>query len=216
MPAANRRSRSTTTASTHSAARPLSRGSTTSVPSAHAPNVNPDSRPSTAYTVQQHEFGQPQQGFASLDPSAQHMGVPAQADGPGLDPSLAAWNQQYGETSTMYAMPNGAPAHMHHSQQSFDQMQDVQYNYPSQHAPQLSLAEEKPKKGSASSATNDKELREMLSKNQERSLKEVAGEVISTERTSRAEKTKQLFAMIWCVPTALLAIAYLILTCFTG
>ncbi|KAF2095090.1 hypothetical protein NA57DRAFT_23992, partial [Rhizodiscina lignyota] len=53
------------------------------------------------------------------------------------------------------------------------------------------------KKGSTSSATNDKELREILSKNEGRSLKDLATEVLATERTSRAEKTKQLFAMIW-------------------
>lgn len=57
--------------------------------------------------------------------------------------------------------------------------------------------EVKKKKGAASSATNDKELREMLAKNDGRSLRDVAAEVLATERTPRAEKTKQLFAMLW-------------------
>lgn len=57
--------------------------------------------------------------------------------------------------------------------------------------------EVKKKKGAASSATNDKELREMLAKNDGRSLREVAAEVIATERTPKAEKSKQLFAMLW-------------------
>ncbi|KAF2463744.1 uncharacterized protein BDR25DRAFT_272684 [Lindgomyces ingoldianus] len=58
--------------------------------------------------------------------------------------------------------------------------------------------EEKKKKGSASgSATNDKELREMLVRNEGRGLKDVAAEVIATDRTSKAEKSKQLFAMLW-------------------
>lgn len=124
--------------------------------------------------------------------------MPAQPVGEGqsLDNSLTAWNQQYGEQA-LYAMPNAMPQHIQHPQQSFEQMQDVQYNYPNQQQAQIALADDKPKKGSASSATNDKELREMLSKNSDRSLKNVAAEVISTERTSRAEKTKQLFAMIW-------------------
>ncbi|KAF2176271.1 hypothetical protein K469DRAFT_607759 [Zopfia rhizophila CBS 207.26] len=58
-------------------------------------------------------------------------------------------------------------------------------------------AEEKKKKGSASGATNDKELREMLARNDGRDLKDVAAEVIATDRTSKAEKSKQLFAMLW-------------------
>jgi regulatory factor X len=59
-------------------------------------------------------------------------------------------------------------------------------------------AEEKKKKSSTSgSATNDKELREMLAKNEGRRLQDVAAEVIATDRTSKAEKSKQLFAMLW-------------------
>ena len=59
------------------------------------------------------------------------------------------------------------------------------------------LHEDKRRKGSAVTATNDKELREMLAKNEGRPLKEVAQEVIQKERTPMAEKTKQLFAMLW-------------------
>ncbi|KAK4543088.1 hypothetical protein LTR36_005865 [Oleoguttula mirabilis] len=59
------------------------------------------------------------------------------------------------------------------------------------------MPDDKRRKGSALTATNDKELREMLSKNEGRPLREVAQEVISKERTPMAEKTKQLFAMLW-------------------
>ena len=57
--------------------------------------------------------------------------------------------------------------------------------------------EDRRRKGSSATATNDKELRELLSKNEARSLPEVAQEVIAKERTPQAEKTKQLFAMLW-------------------
>lgn len=58
--------------------------------------------------------------------------------------------------------------------------------------------EDKKKKGSASgSATNDKELRQLLAQNETRNLKDVAAEVIQNDRTSKAEKSKQLFAMLW-------------------
>ncbi|KAK5732583.1 hypothetical protein LTR17_010398 [Elasticomyces elasticus] len=59
------------------------------------------------------------------------------------------------------------------------------------------MTEDKRRKGSAATATNDKELREMLAKNKTRALRDVAQEVIQKERTPMAEKTKQLFAMIW-------------------
>ena len=57
--------------------------------------------------------------------------------------------------------------------------------------------EDRRRKSSAATATNDKELRELLSRNEERGLKDVAQEVIQKERTPQAEKTKQLFAMLW-------------------
>ncbi|KAF2716941.1 hypothetical protein K431DRAFT_234238 [Polychaeton citri CBS 116435] len=57
--------------------------------------------------------------------------------------------------------------------------------------------DDKKKKGSAVTATNDKELREMLVKNEGRPLSDVAEEVKLKERTPFAEKTKQLFAMLW-------------------
>ncbi|KAF2736923.1 hypothetical protein EJ04DRAFT_431931 [Polyplosphaeria fusca] len=58
--------------------------------------------------------------------------------------------------------------------------------------------ESKRKKASgAGSATNDKELREMLQQYGHRDLKDVAVEVIQSDRGSKAEKTKQLYAMIW-------------------
>lgn len=56
------------------------------------------------------------------------------------------------------------------------------------------------KKGGSANSTNDKELREMLAANEHRTLQEVAHEVTANERTSRAERTKQLFAMLWYAP----------------
>lgn len=63
--------------------------------------------------------------------------------------------------------------------------------------PAVEMPDDKRRKTSAVTATNDKELREMLVKNEGRGLREVAQEVIQKERTPMAEKTKQLFAMLW-------------------
>lgn len=57
--------------------------------------------------------------------------------------------------------------------------------------------EDRRRKSSAATATNDKELRELLARNEARALRDVAQEVIQKERTPQAEKTKQLFAMLW-------------------
>ncbi|KAE9964601.1 hypothetical protein BLS_008208 [Venturia inaequalis] len=74
----------------------------------------------------------------------------------------------------------------------------VDYSYMPSQPPTSAPADPKAKKtGSQSSQTNDKELRELLSANIHRTLSDVAIEVLSTERTPRAEKTKQLFAMLW-------------------
>lgn len=85
-------------------------------------------------------------------------------------------------------------AHAYHQSMSQPPPQSQQYMTP------LVEVEDKKKKGSTSgSATNDKELRQMLQQNEGRKLKDVAAEVIQTDRTSKAEKSKQLFAMLWSV-----------------
>jgi regulatory factor X len=68
-----------------------------------------------------------------------------------------------------------------------------------QHAQPAAAEEEETKKrgGAAATQSNEKELRASLEQNLHRTLKDVAKEVLDSERTTRAEKTKQLFAMLW-------------------
>lgn len=61
----------------------------------------------------------------------------------------------------------------------------------------IDMHDERRRKSSGVTASNDKELREMLTRNEGRPLRDVAQEVIQKERTPMAEKTKQLFAMLW-------------------
>ncbi|KAF2142967.1 uncharacterized protein K452DRAFT_225624 [Aplosporella prunicola CBS 121167] len=81
------------------------------------------------------------------------------------------------------------------------QQQASEYGVSATNAPAAAASgaetDDKKKKSSSASATNDKELREMLTRAEGRTLKNVAEEVLRTERTSRAEKSKQLFAMLW-------------------
>jgi regulatory factor X len=60
----------------------------------------------------------------------------------------------------------------------------------------------KKKGGNATTAANEKheqELKELVEKNRGRSLSDVGAEVLRNERTSKCEKSKQLFAMLWYV-----------------
>jgi regulatory factor X len=182
-------------------ARPLSRASTTSI---HSYEQHHQSHGNQAQFQQQqaqqpHPNGYPHPQYnatyASLEPIIQAANHVSQQDGMPIE----AMQQLIGYAG------DSAPHHTHsHSMnsQSFDQNQAIQMamNHQQQYTPAPVEVEEKKKKGSASgAATNDKELREMLVRNGTRELKDVAAEVIATDRTSKAEKSKQLFAMLWYV-----------------
>ncbi|KAK8223637.1 RFX DNA-binding domain-containing protein, partial [Phyllosticta capitalensis] len=162
-----RRSRSTTSVSTKASQRPLSRASTTSIQSATTQDHSNDFQPH--HYQHQHPLSHSQQ-----------MSHPAQA------------HLQYAtmDQNLLHA------AHALGSQESI-MMNPQQADFVNNsHAPTAVASgaetDDKKKKGSTASATNDKELREMLSRADGRSLKDVADEVLRTERTSRAEKSKQL------------------------
>ncbi|KAF1957578.1 hypothetical protein CC80DRAFT_515724 [Byssothecium circinans] len=60
------------------------------------------------------------------------------------------------------------------------------------------LVKKKTKKGgSAGGARDDRELRELINQNTNRGLAEVARDILVLDRSSKAEKMKQLFAMLW-------------------
>jgi hypothetical protein len=111
-----------------------------------------------------------------------------------------------------------APAVQSHMQQTFYQQAPIQaypgnpmeYSYPvaqGHHgAParhmfpedRIPLLDVEPKKSRSSTGqANENELKDMIERNVHRSLDEVAGDVVANERTSSAEKSKQLFAMLW-------------------
>lgn len=115
-----------------------------------------------------------------------------------MDPMMQMQSQHF-------AMPGQTfpdPSQQYIPDNSFIMAGDTNYPMPPhmsmQFPPQVgSEPEDKRRKGSSATATNDKELRELLSRNEGRGLPDVAQEVIAKERTPQAEKTKQLFAMLW-------------------
>ncbi|KIW09123.1 uncharacterized protein PV09_00065 [Verruconis gallopava] len=203
MTSMDRRSRSTTGASQ----RPLSRDSTASIQSAAPRLVRADSMPQygaqAQYTTQQQHMAtsQPQQfdHFTVMQTVPQPQ--PFSTHGLPMSASDASQHQQY------HANPMQSQSAMYHSHslQAFGTQQpavDPQYaaSVGAQNVhgvPTPDMDDGKKRGGAASTQSNEKELREALEKNMHRSLKDVAEEVQASERTSRAEKTKQLFAMLW-------------------
>jgi regulatory factor X len=174
--------------SAHSVQRPDSRASTTSATSHH------DDDPS------QYDAKASQSTFMNTGPEAAllqyQQSMPPQ-QGSQYDMSQLQHMGHHHAQSAPYPIQGGYPGH-----DSAYLPQEVGYSnhvrvgsVPIQSG--SDLHDDKRRKGSAVTATNDKELREMLAKNEGRPLRDVAQEVIQKERTPMAEKTKQLFAMLW-------------------
>jgi regulatory factor X len=180
----------------------LSRASTTSIHSygqheqAHDFQPSYTQQPPHANNFQDHQYGQ---GYVPINSAlVQAVQHASQQESMPLDSvhRLMSFSAEPGHHAS--ASPS-LPA------QPFDPNHAVQYAQGAMSQPQqlvgtpVEIEEKKnTKKGSTTgSATNDKELREMLKANEGRSLEEVAKEVIATASSSKAEKTKQLFAMLW-------------------
>ncbi|KAE9965970.1 hypothetical protein EG328_009255 [Venturia inaequalis] len=198
MAGQTRRSRSTTAASQ----RPASRGSTASVHSGHTQHQHQHIE--SAYRVS------PYNGLP-IAPNNHQMGTDYSAHQQSIIQNAAnGVNAQdsFDSQALQMSMSGHIPPHFQSQDTSqfyqpsqvpyIAQQPAVDYSYMPSQPPTSAPADPKAKKtGSQSSQTNDKELRELLSANIHRTLSDVAIEVLSTERTPRAEKTKQLFAMLW-------------------
>ena len=105
---------------------------------------------------------------------------------------------QQGFHEPTYGMPYGNAMpyqpHMQHFRRD-------SVHYEGSPAPDDSNNETKRKKGTASTLANDQELRRLLQQHEGKTLRDVALEVQKTEGQNggKAEKAKQVFAMIWYV-----------------
>lgn len=172
----SRRERSATTQSARSdmPIRPPSRASTESI--------------NAAASLQQATELQHQHSFTGYTNEEQALVHQLSNTGNMVDPSLQGFGQQ---------MPNLHMQATHQGYAPLSQNYEQLYGGPVG-APSGAETDEKGKKrGPGATAANDKELRELLRQNESRNLKEVAVDVIANERTSKSEKTKQLFAMLW-------------------
>lgn len=138
--------------------------------------------PEDMITQNQQQFANPQIGY-DIDPSLQNNIDHRRSISP--------------DTSHVLGLNVARPPMGHHqafdgtSQQAFQPLNDdqAQDDTGTEHG--------KKKKGSASSAANDAELRRLFNEHRGRPLKEVAGDVLVHERGPKSEKTKQIFAMLW-------------------
>jgi regulatory factor X, other len=200
------RSPSATTASQ----RPPSRDSTTSLHSvqtqfpptdnAHVPQPQQQQVP-TAQPVQNQYQGVPAGDMAALLQGAQEFNMPQGGENVITDFQPHS-TQQHGVSNGYYPPPSQSYSHQQAPSQqpvpfsnNFNALNSVRsISVPPQ---EVFKMEDQTKKPPSATATNDRELRELLTRNRGRSLQDVASEVIATERTSKSERTKQLFAMLW-------------------
>lgn len=175
--------RSKSAHSIRSVHRPLSRASTTS-----AASPAPEMMSQEMYTQQQ---------FMASAPEAALLQYAGAQNGVAMDSMMQqqfAAAQQHMQSNMDHFQPRP-----YTPQDGAYMMQDPGFAH-MQFAPAMAPGvehEDRRRKNSAATATNDKELRELLARNESRALKEVAQEVIQKERTPQSEKTKQLFAMLW-------------------
>jgi regulatory factor X, other len=108
-------------------------------------------------------------------------------------PDLQPYPTQYPNSMPQYPVQN---QHMHHIRHASEQ-------YEGSPAPDDSGNENgaaRRKKGNATSLANDQELRRLLQQYSGKTLPEVASEVQKNEGSGgKAEKAKQVFAMLWYV-----------------
>jgi regulatory factor X len=171
---------------------------------------------------EQHVAQFPQDPFPNQHVPAQHQILEHYDEN---DAAIMALQGQHGlfDQQQLHGMDLGSNPHMHaqihNAQNGYYQPQPAHYGPHSQgvdyshmqvHQPARPLSASgtsngkgKKKANGVSSAANEKheqELHDMLNRNQGRSLSDVGAEVLKNERTSKCEKSKQLFAMLWYDP----------------
>ncbi|KAF1833236.1 cephalosporin C regulator 1 [Decorospora gaudefroyi] len=189
-----RRSRSNTSMSTKSN-RPHSRASTASV---HSFEQFHHPQPSRASHLSPQPHDHAFTTSEALQPALIQAAHQASAQDHLMNMSLESVQQYLGYPANSTANQphqNGLPAQPdHHAYHNSMSQHSQQHNFM---APPMDLEDKKKKSSALGAATNDKELRQLLKQNENRLLKDVAAEVIQNDKTSKSEKSKQLFAMLW-------------------
>lgn len=215
---APRRSRSNTTTSNKERLRPKSRGSTTSLQSvgpgtAFQPSQQMPIDPNAMYQQHPHQTGHvmyaqnPEEAFSQYQHGMAQMHPQPIQPAPGqreIRPmsqhgfhDVQSYPPQYPNALPPYPVQHQHIQHMRHASEQYEGTP----------APDDSGNENpgaRRKKGNATSMANDQELRRLLHQYGGKTLPEVAQEVQKNEGSGgKAEKAKQVFAMLWYVSTPL-------------
>ena len=197
------RQRSNTSTSATSSHETKSRSSTTSLQSAGAQPVQHYQYDASQNVSVQQQVYDPSTKSVQYNPeeviTQNHQQFSNPQDGYGIDPSLQNPTDHRRsmslDPSHSASLTTGRPSLAHH--QSFDGTGQLAFHHEDPAQDDTGTEKGKAKKGTTSSAANDAELRRLYTEHRGRPLKEVAADVLVHERGPKAEKTKQIFAMLW-------------------
>lgn len=200
---------STSASTTSNRPRPKSRASTTSIHTPAEPIPHPYQHVFHPGNVQQQMPQQIPQHLGSFRYSPEEMirRTEHQLTNPSqnyaVDPSLHTHDPASRAMSVDTAYTGGSHDVQRpplYPSQSFDGKENAAY-FATEEAKQppdsAQLGGLKKGKGNASAQANDQELRRLFIENQHQQLHDIATSVLANERGPKAEKTKQVFAMIW-------------------
>ncbi|KAI9791163.1 MAG: hypothetical protein M1833_001573 [Piccolia ochrophora] len=190
IPLQSARSRSSTSVSTKSRRRPLSRASTTSIPSVNTPLLEGQ------FTFPNHEHRR----FPSEGAAMHAASILSDGQGFSLDPSMGTTAgheglfRQEGDLGNPGNKTEFPDADFSAFGDGDSQMLDAEgRDTPDPTAENKGVGK---KKGS-STAANELELRRLFRENEHKGLHDIAAQLRGDDQGAQSEKTRQVFAMLW-------------------
>ena len=143
------------------------------------------------------EFSHPT-GSAALNPTLQHPNHPVAPRAEDFPNHPMHGHSLSHNSNPPELAPHGMPMSIPHYQAMYDNGLEANVSEHLQDENENSEAGTKKKKASSASLANDNELRKLLRQYEGYTLKQMAAEVLKHEGAGgKAEKVKQVFAMIW-------------------
>jgi len=184
--------------------RRTSGGSTASRESSLAPGSQYEADPRIVLSRPQSQLSQAHyapEGFGPYQHVEGSMTIPVQYQQhyptqPHIGHSMG-YPQQYGQIQSEQAAAYYSPIDQYQETPSFGVIGHMTRTGTPQLPSGPDMNDRKDKKNATTTAANEKELRELLEKNETKTLDDIARDVRQAERTQKSERAKQLFAMRW-------------------
>lgn len=180
--------------------RPLSRASTASIHSANTQGLDQSFDHSAVYQAQwiSDQSHPNHSSIPQMSPEDMILHAASQLQAGGLQSGNMHPQVNPAAVGLQFA-PHGLPQNNYPASHDFTQHDNQMMDRDDQEEDSTAMPKA-PTKGSRSSANNELEMRQLFSTNKHRSLQEVATELHGNERGPNSERTRQVFAMLWCVP----------------